>query len=199
MAGSRAAGSLGWASSGVTMTRSQSARGRAPRRPSSWASLSARYRPTIVVSPGAPDLQTRTRCPSSASSAVATASAFSRSLISDFEVPAGMARAKVTRDSMSYDLSHRCFHDGDVLLGRSPTDSDADDQLALAGDGHAAAHRGVPPAGHGEERIEVRAGLHEGDEVGGAHADEGGRVGLALGELEGECGRSGHAVREHDV
>jgi hypothetical protein len=41
--------------------------------------------------------------------------------------------------------------------------------------------------------------LHEGDEVSGAHADEGGRVGLSLGELEGERGRSGHAVGENDV
>ena len=41
--------------------------------------------------------------------------------------------------------------------------------------------------------------MHEGDEVSGAHADEGGRVGLSLGELEGERGRSGHAVGENDV
>ena len=65
---------------------------------------------------------------------------------------------------------------------------------------------GTPPpiaeyltAGDGEEGIEVRAWLHEGDEVSGAHADEGGRVGLSLGELEGERGRSGHAVGENDV
>src|SRR5207244_13113574 len=43
------AGSLGCASSGVTVTRSQSARGRAASRPSSAASLSARYSPIAVV------------------------------------------------------------------------------------------------------------------------------------------------------
>ena len=65
---------------------------------------------------------------------------------------------------------------------------------------------GTPPpiaeyltAGDGEERIEGLAWLDEGDEVSGAHADEGGRVGLSLGELEGERGRSGHAVGENDV
>src|SRR5436190_21662786 len=199
MVGARAAGSLGWAWSGVTVTRIQSASGRAPSRPSSWASLSARYRPTIAVSPCAPDLQTRTRCPSSASLAVAAASAFSRSLISDFGVPAGMSSAKATRNSMNDDLHHRRFDDGNVLLCRSAADSDAGDHPALAGERHAAAHRGVATAGDGEEGIEVCAWLHEGDEVSGAHADEGGRVGLSLGELEGECGRSGHAVGENDV
>src|SRR6266566_4735884 len=44
------AGSFGCASSGVTVTRSQSARGRAASRPSSSASLSARYS-TIAVAP----------------------------------------------------------------------------------------------------------------------------------------------------
>jgi hypothetical protein len=41
--------------------------------------------------------------------------------------------------------------------------------------------------------------MHEGDEVTGAEADERGRVGLSLRELEGECGRSGHAVDENNV
>jgi membrane protein DedA with SNARE-associated domain len=77
--------------------------------------------------------------------------------------------------------------------------SDAGDHLALAGERHAAAHRGVSSAGDGEEGIEGRAWLHEGDEVSGAHADEGGRVGFSLGEFEGERGRSGHAVGEDDV
>jgi hypothetical protein len=86
------------------------------------------------------------------------------------------------------DLSHRRFDDGNVLLRRSAADSDAGDHLAFAGDWHAAAHRGVSTAGDGEEGIELSAWLHEGDEVSGAHADEGGRVGLSLGELEGECG-----------
>src|SRR5256886_1784512 len=200
MAGARAAGSLGWASSGVTVTCIQSESGSAPSRPSSWASLSARYRPTIVVSPGAtPDLQTRRRCPSSASLAVAAASASSRSLIADLGVPAGMSSAKATRNSMSYDLSHRRFDDGDVLLCRSAADSDAGDHLALAGERHTAAHRGVSTAGDGEEGIEGRAWLHEGDEVSGAHADEGGRVGFSLGEFEGERRRSGYAVGENDV
>jgi hypothetical protein len=62
---------------------------------------------------------------------------------------------------------------------------------------HAAAHRGASTAGDGEEGIEGRAWLHEGDDVSGA--DEGGRVGFSLGELEGECGHSGHAAGENDV
>src|SRR5258708_7778876 len=97
------------------------------------------------------------------------------------------------------DLAHRRFDDGDVLLRRSAADSDAGDHLALAGERHAAADRGVPAAGDGEQRIELRAWLHEGDEVSGAHADQRGRVGLSLGELEGERGRSAHAVGEDDV
>src|SRR5437879_8289883 len=96
-------------------------------------------------------------------------------------------------------LAHRRFDDGNVLLRRSAADSDAGDHLALAGERHAAAHRGVSTAGDGEEGIEGRAWLHEGDEVSGAHADERGRVGFSLGELEGERGRSGHAVGENDV
>ena len=95
--------------------------------------------------------------------------------------------------------SHRRFDNGDVLLRRSAADSDAGDDLAFAGDWHAAAHRGVSTAGDGEERVELRAWLHEGDEVSGADADERGRVGLSLGELERKCGRSGDAVDENDV
>src|ERR1700704_3690735 len=99
----------------------------------------------------------------------------------------------------SYDLCHRRFDDGNVLLRRSAANSDAGDDLALVRERHAAAHRGVPTAGDGEEGIELRAWLHERDEVSGADADERGRVGLSLGELEGECGRSGHAVDENNV
>jgi hypothetical protein len=99
----------------------------------------------------------------------------------------------------SHDLCDRRFDDGDVLFRRSAADSDAGDHLAVAGERHAAAHRGVSTARDGEERIELRAWLHEGDAVSGAYADEGGRLGLSLGELEGERGRSGHAVRENDV
>src|SRR5712691_7651010 len=47
--------------------------------------------------------------------------------------------------------------------------------------------------------IELRAWLHEGDEVSGAHADERRRVGLSLGERQGECGRAGHAVDQNNV
>ena len=65
--------------------------------------------------------------------------------------------------------------------------------------GHAAADCGVSAAGDGEEGIELRAWLHEGDEVSRAHADEGGRIGFSLGEVEGERGGSGHAVGENDV
>src|SRR6476469_9897843 len=100
---------------------------------------------------------------------------------------------------ISSDLSHRRFDDGNVLLRRSAADSDAGDHLVLAGERHAAAHRGVSTAGHSEEGIEGCPWLHEGDEVSGAHANEGGRVRLSLGELEGERGRSGHAVGEDDV
>ncbi len=99
----------------------------------------------------------------------------------------------------SYDLSHRRFDDGDVLLRGSAADSDAGDDLALAHERYAAAHRGVSTAGDSEEGIEFSAWLHKGDEVSGAHADERGRVGLSLGELDGECGRSGHAVDENNV
>src|SRR6266704_5450238 len=85
----------------------------------------------------------------------------------------------------SYDLSHRRFDDGNVLLRRSAADSDARDDLVLVGERYAAAHRGVSAAGDGEEGIELRAWLHEGDEVSGAHADERRRVGLSLGERQG--------------
>src|SRR5205823_3377173 len=99
----------------------------------------------------------------------------------------------------TYDLSHRRFDDGNVLLRRPAADSDAGDQLTLAGQRHAAAHRGVSTAGDGEEGIELRARLHEGDEVSGTHANEGGRVGLSLGELERERGCAAHAVGENDI
>src|SRR5437773_6689465 len=102
-------------------------------------------------------------------------------------------------DRRSPRLFHRRFDDGNVLLRRSAAHSDAGDHLALTGERHAAAHRGVSAARDGEEGIEGRAWLHEGDEVSGAYADEGRRVGLSLGELEGERGRSGHAVGENDV
>src|SRR5438876_9505930 len=99
----------------------------------------------------------------------------------------------------SYDLSHRRFDDGNVLLRRSAADSDAGDDLALVRERHAAAHRGVSTAADSEEWIELRAWLHEGDEVSGAHADERRRVGRSLGELQGKCGRSGHAVDQNNV
>src|SRR3981081_1712245 len=98
-----------------------------------------------------------------------------------------------------YDLCHRRFDDGNVLLRRSTADSDAGDDLALVRERHAAAHRGVSTAGDSEEWVELRAWLHEGDEVSGAHADEGGGGGLSLGELERERRRSAHAVSEDDV
>src|SRR6266480_3406016 len=97
------------------------------------------------------------------------------------------------------DLFHGRFDDGDVLLRRAAAYSDAGDHLALTGERHATAHRGVSAARDGEEGIEGRAWLHEGDEVSGAYADEGRRVGLSLGEVEGERGRSSHAVGENDV
>jgi hypothetical protein len=99
----------------------------------------------------------------------------------------------------SHDLADRRFDDGDVLLRRSAAHSDAGDHLALAGERDAAAHRGVSAAGDREEGIQLRAWLHERNEVSGAHADESGRVGLSLGELEREHGRSGHTVGENDV
>jgi hypothetical protein len=63
----------------------------------------------------------------------------------------------------SYDLSHRCFDDGNVLVRRAAAYSDAGDYLVFAGERHAAAHRGVSAAGDRELRIELRAWLHEGD------------------------------------
>src|SRR5690349_12907776 len=59
---------------------------------------------------------------------------------------------------------HRRLDDGHVLLRRSAADSDAGDHPASLGERHAAAHRGVPAAGDGEEGIELRARLHEGNE-----------------------------------
>src|SRR5882724_13104851 len=67
------------------------------------------------------------------------------------------ADAGVGRRVGSYDLSDRRFDDGNVVLGRSAADSDAGDHLAVAGDRHAAAHRGVSTPGDGEEWIELRA------------------------------------------
>jgi hypothetical protein len=56
-----------------------------------------------------------------------------------------------TGRSCSCRLPHRRFDDGNVLLRRSAANSDAGDHLALAGERHAAAHRGVSSAGDGEE------------------------------------------------
>src|SRR5882762_7269988 len=68
---------------------------------SSAVSLSARNRPTIGRSPDVTvRLQSRTRWPSSASLAVADASAFSRSLTSDSEAPVGTLTLKSTRNSI---------------------------------------------------------------------------------------------------
>src|SRR5437762_12409612 len=108
------------------------------------------------------------------------------------------ARAEA-RSARTYDLSHRRFDDGNVLLRRSAADSDARDHQAPVRERHAATHRGVSTAGDGQEGIELPTWLDEGDEVSGAKADERGRVGLSLRELKGECGRSGHAVDENNV
>src|SRR6266550_5966734 len=95
------AGSLGCASSGVTVTRSQSASGRAASRPPSSASLSARYSPIAVVpSPRSGRLQSRTRCPSSASLAAAADSARWCCSTSASGVPAGTSTSNSTRNSM---------------------------------------------------------------------------------------------------
>src|SRR5690242_4395042 len=104
----------------------------------------------------------------------------------------------VSRLLGGYVLCHRRFDDGDVLLRRSTADPDPGDDLALAHERHAAAHRGVPTTGDGEEWIELRAWLNGGDEVCGAHADERGRVGLSLGDLKGKHRRSRHAVDENN-
>src|SRR5882762_9561236 len=117
--------------------------------------------------------------------------------VSSFAVRKG--RNRDGKGLPGYDLSHRRFDDGNVLLRCSTADSDTSDHPVLARERHAAAHRGVSTAGDGEEGIELRAWLHERDEVSGAHADERGRVGLSLGEIDGECRRSGHAVDENNV
>ena len=62
----------------------------------------------------------------------------------------------------SYDLSHRRFDDGNVLFRRSAAYSDAGDHLALAGERHAAAHRGVSAARDGEEGIQAAPGCTRG-------------------------------------
>src|SRR3954454_17183762 len=56
---------------------------------------------------------------------------------------------------------HRRFDDRDVLFGASAADTDAGDHLALAGEWHAAAHRGVSTAGDGEEGIAVQVAVGE--------------------------------------
>src|SRR3989442_11705479 len=95
------AGSFGCDSSGVTVTRSQSARGRAASRPSSSAWLSARYSPIAVVpSPTSGRLQRRTRCPSSASLAAAADSARWCCSTSASGVAAGTSTSNSTRNSM---------------------------------------------------------------------------------------------------
>src|SRR5205807_1386163 len=65
------------------------------------------------------------------------------------------------------DLSHRRFDDGDVLLRRSAADSDAGDHVPIGGQRHTPTHGGVSAAGDREEGIELRAWLHEWDEVSG--------------------------------
>ena len=72
--------------------------------------------------------------------------------------------------------AHGRFDDGDVLLHGSAAHADACDHPVLARERHPAADRGVSAARDGEERIELRARLDEGHEVGGAHADESGGV-----------------------
>src|SRR5262249_9258776 len=96
-----AAGSLGCASSGVTATRSRAARGRAAGRTSSATWLPARYSPIAVVSsPASGCLQSRTRCPSSASLAAAADSARWWCSASASGVPAGTSTSNSTRNSM---------------------------------------------------------------------------------------------------
>src|SRR5712691_8119650 len=95
------AGSLGCDSSGVTVTRSQSARGRPASRSSSCAWLKARYSPIAVVpSPTSGRLQSRTRCPSTASLAAAADSARWCCSTSASGVSAGTSTSNSTRNSM---------------------------------------------------------------------------------------------------
>src|SRR6266516_2231896 len=95
------AGSFGCDSSGVTVTRSQSARGRPASRSSSCAWLKARYSPIAVVpSPTRGRLQSRTRCPSSASLTAAADSARWCCSTSASGVSAGTSTSNSTRNSM---------------------------------------------------------------------------------------------------
>src|SRR6266540_6661716 len=95
------AGSFGCASSGVVVIRSQSARGRAASRPSSSAWLSAWYSPIAVVpSPTSGRLQSRTRCPSSASLFAAADSARWCCSPPASGVPAWTSNSNSTRNSM---------------------------------------------------------------------------------------------------
>src|SRR6266566_5109735 len=95
------AGSFGCDSSGVTVTRSQSASGSAASRSSSCAWLKARYSPIAVVpSPTSGRLQSRTSRPSSASLAAATDSARWCCSTSASGVPAGTSTSNSTRNSM---------------------------------------------------------------------------------------------------
>ena len=88
----------------------------------------------------------------------------------------------------SDEVCRRGFDDGDVLLRRSAAHSNPGYHLALPRERHAAAHRGVSAAGDGEEGIELRAWLHEGNEVGGGHPREGGRVAFRSARSSGNAG-----------
>src|SRR5580704_6422141 len=94
-----------------------------------------------------------------------------------------------------------CFPAPAVLVGPAGTAVPAPVHSAV--DLHLLGRRTLLPSWAHVQRPgvegQVRAWLHEGDEVSGAHADERGRVGFSLGELEGERGRSSHAVGENDV
>src|SRR4051794_24798018 len=109
-----------------------------------------------------------------------------------------MSSVKATRNSMRYDFliaASTMATSCSVVPPLTPTPAMTWPSLVSGTPPPIAEYR--PP--ETVRRGRGRAWLHEGDEVSGAHADEGGRVGLSLGEFEGERGRSGHAVGEHDV
>src|ERR1700747_2432962 len=108
----------------------QSYRGRARSRSVSCGSLSARYKPSALVSAGAAGgFHSRRRCPSSTSLAAADASARLRASISLAGAPSGTLTSNSTRNSMRFRPSgggwgarEEAEKRGVALLGMRPAD-----------------------------------------------------------------------------
>jgi hypothetical protein len=82
----------------------------------------------------------------------------------------------------------RRLDNGDVLLGCPAADANTREDLAVFGQGNAAAHGAETAPSDRRQDVERLSRLHEREEVGGAHPYQGGGVGLPLGDLEREEG-----------